>query len=110
MLNIHKPSTVSSVAANDASISTSNTSKKRCIVPESQFVQDGKEIQKSNVGPSSVPATQFQVKMALENNTMNVIPETQPKNLFSLNIDDIHSDNDDEVSEVNTQADLFEED
>ena len=47
--------------------------------------------------------------MPLESSTINVIPETQSKNIVSLRIDDLHSDNDDGASEVDTQADLFEE-
>ena len=86
-----------------------NTQMKYCTISETQFGQESKEVEKSNVGPSSVPATQLNVKMASESSTINVIPETQSKNIVSLSIDDLHSDNDDRASEVDTQADLFEE-
>ena len=109
VLNINKPSTVTSAPANDPSFITMNTQMKCCTVPETQFGQESKEVEKSNVGPSSVPATQLNFKMASESSTINVIPETQSKNIVSLSIDDLHSDNDDGASEVDTQADLFEE-
>ena len=81
MLNINKPSTVTLASANDPSISTSNTQMKCSTVPETQFDQESKKMEKSKVGPSLVPATQFKVKMASERSTINVIPETQAKRI-----------------------------